>query len=140
MSEIKRGVVMLIQAGDPEISGALASGALAGRRKGRRDLSCRGCAAPPTPEGEGLTEDQRRVVSAEMDRQAILEDMREAIGNTKTADDYANMRFQAEVDYGESVYYPTRFETLLDKALGIYGLIVYGMATAFHAQDRVLRG
>lgn len=121
MCETKRGYVLLLQGGDAEISGALAEGVLAGR-------------------AARLEEDQRRVVSAELDRQAIARDLREAVGNHKTAADYAVMRFDAEVEYGEPVYNPTRLQRFADKLLAVYGLIVYGVAAAYRAQDRVLGG
>ena len=174
MCETRRGAVMLIQAGDAEISGALAAGALAAieaRGDGRGD-PFRRC-APPSPEGERLTKDQRCVVEAEIDRLSILEGLRAqaqaaelqdapetrdrqsiarargeqaiardllhvAVGNHKTAEDYAVMRCQAEIDWGEPVDYPTPLERLLDKALGIYGLVVCAVAAAYHAQDRLL--
>ena len=157
----RRGAVMVIRAGDAEISGALASGALAAiEARERQDV---------------LTEGQRRVVEAEIDRLSILEGLRAqaqaaklqdapetrdrqsiarergeqaierdllhvAVGNHKTAEDYAVMRCQAEIEWGEPVDDPTPLERVLDKALGIYGLFVTAVAAAYHAQDKLLEG
>ena len=137
---MRRGAVILIQAGDPEICEPIKSGMLAGRESRRRDLSCRGCAAPPSPEGEGLTTDPRRVVSAEMDRQAIREGLREAVGNTKTPADYAAMRCRAEIEWGEPVDYPTPLERFGDGLLAAYAMVICGLSAAFHAQDHILGG
>jgi hypothetical protein len=63
-----------------------------------------------------------------------------AVGNTKGAKDYAMMRFEAEMAYGESVDNPSPLRRLFDKALGIYGLFVCAVSGAFKAQDKVLGG
>jgi hypothetical protein len=131
MGQITRGgAVVLIQAGDAAISGALASGALAA-------IEARG----------GLTEGQRKTVEAEIDRQAIQRDMsvdrhllRVAVGNTKTAEDYASRCCQAGIDYGESVYFPTPLERIATAALKIYAMFVCAVSTAYHAQDKLMEG
>lgn len=134
---------MIIRRGDPEISAALAEGALAG-------MAAR--AALPG----GLPEGQRQAVEAEIDRQYIAGDMaggqgvdrarvsrallKVAVNNTKRAEDYAMMRFDAEVQYGEPVDYPTPLRRLGDGLLTVYAMIVYAVASAFRAQNRVLGG
>lgn len=125
MSESKRGVVMLLQAGDTEITGAIAEGILAAR----------------SARAEALTPEQIGTVEAEIDRQEIERALlRVAVGNSKTAEDYAMMRFEADVEYGESLIEPGWWNRIADKALGIYGLFVCAVAGAFRAQDRVLGG
>ena len=137
MGQITRsGAVVLIQSGDAAISGALASGALAA-------IEARGDAGR-------LNDEQRQAVEAEIDRQAIRRGMesadvqrallRVAVNNTKTAEDYAMMRFDAEVAYGEPVDYPTTLERIAEKALAIYGMFVLAASAAFHAQDKILEG
>lgn len=117
MSEIKRGAVVLIQAGDPEISGAIAEGIMAGRE-------------------DRLTREQVETVQAEIDRQAVAQLVKVAVGNTRGAQDYLILRAAAEQDYGEDERGP--LGRLLDRAIGIYGLFVYAIAEAFKAQDKVL--
>ena len=132
MSTTKMGAVMLIQAGDAEISGALASGAMAGR-------------------AQRLNERERGIVEAEIDRQAIERDtgtdwsaaargVKIAIGRNLGADDYAMMRFEADVAYGEPVDYPTPMERVGAWLLKGYALAVYLIAAAYHAQDGLLGG
>lgn len=159
MAEIRRGAVVLLQAGDPEIAQALAAGMMEGRaaKTGTGDdLFRHGCAVQPSPEGEGmgrLSEDQRAAVEAEIDRQAIeaylnganrpnvnRSLLRVAVGNHKTAEDYAQMRFDAEVAYGEPVDFPTPMRRALDGALAIYAMFVEAVSVAYHAQDKVLGG
>lgn len=156
MSETRRGAVVLLQAGDPEIAGALAAGVMEGRAAQRRDDLSGPCRATSHDAGETrtgagrLTEEQRRVVEAEIDRQAIEEYihqtavdralLRVAVGNHKTADDYAMMRFEAEVEYGEPVDYPSPLRRAANAALAIYAMFVEAVATAYRAQDKVLGG
>ena len=117
MSEIKRGAVVLIQAGDPEISGAIAEGIMAGR-------------------ADRLTQEQVATAQAETDWQAVAELVKVAVGNTKGPEDYLILRAAAAQDYGEDERGP--LGRLLDRAIDIYGLFVYAIAEAFKAQDKVL--
>ena len=134
MAEIRRGAVVLLQAGDPEIAGALAAGMMEGR-------------------GARLNAEQIKAVEAEIDRQAIEAYihqgsrtnvnralLRVAVGNHKTAEDYAQMRFDAEVAYGEPVDFPSPMRRALDRALAIYAMFVEAVSVAYHAQDKVLGG
>ena len=142
MCETRRGVVVLIQAGDPEICEPIKSGMLAGREKARGDRRPHPSAlrAATFPTGGRLLEDQRRVVAAEMDRQAIREGLREAVGNTKTPADYAAMRCRAEIEWGEPVDYPSPLQKLGDGLLAAYAMVICGLSAAFHAQDHILGG
>ena len=121
MGEIKRrGAVMLLQAGDKQIVEALTDGIMAGR-------------------AARLEAAQIEAVEAEIDRQEVQRALlRVAVGNTKGAKDYAMMRFEAEMAYGESVDNPSLLRRLFDKALGIYGLFVYALHSANRAQGKVL--
>ena len=137
MGQVTRhGAVMVIQAGDAAISGALASGALAA-------IEARGRAAR-------LNDEQRQAVEAEIDRQAIRRDMqgdavqrallRVAVNNTKTAEDYAAMASRAEIEWGEPVDYPTPLERFADAALALVAMVICGLSAAYHAQDKLLEG
>ena len=122
MSENKRGAVLVIQAGDEQIVEALTDGIMAGR-------------------AARLEAAQIETVQAEIDRQEVQRALlRVAVGNTKSAKDYAMMRFEAEMAYGESVDNPSPLRRLFDKALGIYGLFVYALHSANRAQEKVLGG
>lgn len=127
---MKRGTVMLIQRGDPEITGAIVDGIAAGRRG---DLFRHGFAVPTSPEGEGkgaLTGEQIEVVEAEIDRQKILADLvRVATGNTKTPEDYKIMVTKARGDYQRLTRPAGPIRRFARRALGLYGLVVYSVAT-----------
>ena len=137
MGQVTRhGAVMVIQSGDTAISGALASGALAAIEA--RERAAR------------LSDEQRRTVEAEIDRQAIRRDMevdavqrallRVAVNNTKTAEDYAAMTSRAEIEWGEPVDYPTPLERFADAVLALYAMVICGLSAAYHAQDKLLEG
>ena len=79
--------IVIKTVGDPEMAEAIESGIRAGTEDARRAV---------------LTHDQIEVVEAEIDRQHILEALvRVAVGNTKTAEDYAMMETRARADYAE---------------------------------------
>ena len=137
MGQVTRhGAVMVIQSGDTAISGALASGALAAIEA--RERAAR------------LSDEQRRTVEAEIDRQAIRRDMegdavqrallRVAVNNTKTAEDYAAMTSRAEIEWGEPVDYPTPLERFAEAVLALYAMVICGLSAAYHAQDKLLEG
>ena len=113
MSDIKRGAVVLIQAGDPEISGAIAEGIMQARA---------------TAQDAGVLTGERRRQVARL--------VKVAVGNTLTAEDYMILRAAAEQDYAEHVRGP--LARLLDRAIDIYGLFVYAVSEAFRAQEKVL--
>lgn len=83
MCEGKRGYVVMIQGGDPEISGAIAEGIKAGMGA---DL------LRPGDRGRLL-----EIRKADWDELAKL--VKVAIGNTKTSEDYAILRAAAEQEY-----------------------------------------
>lgn len=129
MSE-RRGTVMLIQRGDPEITGAIVEGMMAGRS----------CPIGPSGHfptdggeafGEGtLTGEQIEVVEAEIDRQKILADLvRVATGNRNTPEDYKIMITKARGDYQRLTRPAGPLRRFARRALGLYGLVVYSVAT-----------
>ena len=123
--------------GDQEISEALERGIKAGTgtslARGRIE------AASVSADGGRLTEDQMEVVMAEIDRQHILEALvRVAVGNGKTAEDYALMQIKARAEYDRADRRPAWLRKLAERALGLYGLLCYALAAAYRAQDAVL--
>ena len=120
----KRGTVVLIQSGDPEISGAIARGVLAGRQ-GKKD---------------GILEpDQIGVVQAEIDRQRIAEELRETMGNGKTPEDYGVMVTRVRGLYGRYTRPRGPVGRALGLLLGVYGLIVYAVSAAVRGCCGALR-
>ena len=105
--------MLLLTAGDPEISGALASGMLAVR----------------LPAAKPLEPEQAQVVSAEMDRQKIAELLRVAMH--KEPVDYAGLAYDAEVQYGESLYAPGVLGKIGEKLLVGYAMIVLAFERLF---------
>ena len=116
--------IVIKTVGDPEMAEAIESGIRAGTEDARR---------------AALTHDQIEIVEAEIDRQHILEALvRVAVGNTKTAEDYALMETKARADYAEDDGRPAWLRRMADRALGLYGLAVMALASAYRAQDAVL--
>lgn len=122
MAEIRRGIAMLLlTAGDPEISGALADGIMAVR----------------LPAARPLTHEEAKVVSAEMERQKIV-DWQEVAHQMRVAMhrepvDYAGLAYDAEVQYGESLYAPGVLGKIGEKLLVGYALIVLAFDRLFES-------
>lgn len=111
---MKRGTVMLIRRGDPEITGAIMEGIAAARGT--------------TP--AALTGEQIEVVEAEIDRQKILADLvRVATGNRNTPEDYEILITKARGDYQRLTRPAGPLRRFARRALGLYGLVVYSVAT-----------
>ena len=122
MTQNRRATVLLIQRGDPAIGGALAGGMLAARAR-------------------PLEREQAQVVEAEIDRQRIQRGLlRVAVGNDKSAEDYQTMLTKARGDYQTVEAPATPMRRLFRGLLGVYGLICYIIAGAYHSQARVLGG
>lgn len=120
----RRGAVVLIQSGDAEIAGAIARGIMAARGT---------LAEPPTAE-------QVEIVEAEIDRQHIQASLlRVAVGNTRTAEDYRHMLTKARGDYATRRRQITPARRLGGAILKAWALLCYGVALAYHSQERVLR-
>ena len=119
----RRGYVVLIRGGDPEISGAIADGIMRGKALGATE-------PPPLEHVE--------VVEAEIDRQHIQRALlRVAVGNTNTAEDYRNMMTKARGDYAvDRRRGPLR--KVGEQLLKVYALAVLGVSAAYRAQDLVL--
>ena len=157
MSETRRGVVMVIRRGDPEIAAAIEAGIVEARgttgdtssapfggtfpSRGRL-LEGRGTSEPRgrlLEDGGRLSREEIEVVSAEIDRQKILADLvRVAVNNTNTPEDYQIMAVKARGDYGKYSRPAGPLRRLARKLLGVYGLTVLAIAAAYRAQDRVL--
>lgn len=142
--EPRRGAVILIQRGDPEIAGAIARGLLEGKA-GRRPLpsfpeQCKHFPGnPPSPEGEGYcTADRVEIVSAEADHwRTVAKLVRVAIGNTKTTEDYEIMLIRAKGRYGMT-HLPGPVRVVAGKMLLAWALLWQGIRRAYRAQDRLL--
>ena len=116
MAEIRRGTAMLLlTAGDEAISKALASGILAVR----------------LPMAKPLEPEQREVVSAEMDRQRIAEELREKLHPVPV--DYAGLAYTAEVLYGESLYEPGVWGKIGEALMVGYAMVVMAFQELFEA-------
>ena len=145
MSEMKRGAVILLQRGDPEISGAIAEGML-GARTGV--TAAAGTSSDPAsratfPRGEGLglqlPREQVEVVEAEIDRQHIVASLvRVAVGNDKTPEDYSMMVTKVRGDCARYRRAPGPVGRALRRLLGWYGLLCWAVAGAYHSQERLL--
>lgn len=123
MSEMKRGAVILLQRGDPEISGAIAQGMLAARTETPRQLP----------------REQVEIVEAEMDRQRIVASLvRVAVGNDKTPEDYSLMMTKVRGDCARYRRAPGPVGRALRRLLGWYGLLCWAVAGAYHSQERLL--
>lgn len=115
----RRGTAMLLlTAGDEQISSALASGIMAVR----------------LPAARPLEPEQARVVSAEMDRQKVAELLRVAMHREPV--DYAGLAYDAEVQYGESLYAPGLLGKIGEKLLVGYALIVLAFDRLFESVGR----
>ena len=103
----RRGTAMLLlTAGDKEISTALANGILAVR----------------LPMVKPLGQEEAKVVSAEMDRQRIAEELRRELHPMPV--DYAGLAYGAEVKYGESLYEPGVMGKIGQALLVAYAMVV----------------
>ena len=140
----RRGYVVLIRRGDPEICGGIAEGIMKAREQGNDgDLIRQRCALPPSPKGEGRGDEAPpmehvEVVEAEIDRQRIQRALlRVAVGNHNTAEDYRNMMTKARGDYAIERR-PGTLRRFGEKLLSVYALAVLAVSAAYRAQDRVL--
>ena len=118
MSETRRGAVIMIRRGDPEISGAIAEGMLAARQ---------------------LPREQVEIVEAEIDRQHIVASLvRVAVGNDRTPEDYSLMVTKVRGDCARYTRAPGPVGRALRRLLGWYGLLCWAVAGAYHSQERLL--
>ena len=115
VAETKRGYALLLTAGDEAISKALASGIMAVR----------------LPMAKPLGQEEAKVVSAEMDRQRIAEELREKLHPVPV--DYAGLAYTAEVRYGESLYEPGVLGKVGEALMVGYAMIVMAFRELFEA-------
>lgn len=113
VAETKRGYALLLTAGDEAISKALASGIMAVR----------------LPMAKPLGQEEAKVVSAEMDRQRIAEELREKLHPVPV--DYAGLAYTAEVRYGESLYEPGVLGKVGEALMVGYAMIVMAFRELF---------
>ena len=133
MSETRRATVMLIQRGDPEISGALMAGVMAAR--GNREQGTGNRDSVP----EARSVESVEIVTVQQDKwRRVARQVHVAIGNDKTAEDYRHLIVKARGDYAIH----TRsgpLHAFAGKLLLAWALIWQGIWRAYDAQDRVLR-
>ena len=120
MSEIKRGAVILTQSGDPEITGAIAEGILAGRAAQRRLNG---------GTGEGMTEAQRR---------ELARLVKVAVGNTKTPEDYLILCMAAEQEYRMPRH--SELSRAAERLLTAWAMICYRVREYFRWEGSRWRG
>ena len=107
--------MLLLTAGDKEISKALASGIMAVR----------------LPMAKPLGQDEAKVVSAEMDRQRIAEELRRELHPVPV--DYAHLAYDAEVSYGERMYEPGVLGKIGEALMVGYAMVVMAFCELFEA-------
>lgn len=116
MAEKRRGTAMLLlTAGDEQISTALADGIMAVR----------------LPEAKPLEPEQIRVVKSEIDLQRVADLLRVAMHPEPV--DYAGKVFDAEMEYGESLYERGRLGRLGERLLLGYAMVVLAFDRLFGA-------
>lgn len=118
----RRATVILIQRGDPEISGAIAEGMLTAR-----------AVRPLEPE-------QAAIVSAEMDRQKIAALVHVAVGNSLTAEDYRYLIEQTRKDCEAMRKRPGPLRRIARAMVNSWAMICYAIGEAYDAQRHVLGG
>lgn len=153
MGEQRRGYVMLIRRGDPEITAAGLRGLLEGATKPLPSSpeQCKHFPGnPPSPEtqalpaGEGFGEpvqhrEQVEIVTAEADRwKTVAKLVKVAVGNTKTPEDYEIMLVKARADHG-TTQAAGPMHMVGGKLLLAWAMLCQGIRNAYRAQDRVLK-
>lgn len=108
--------LVIVKAGDPSIADAVERGILSG--KDARRAQARAEVVPP-----------------EVDWKHVAQLVRVAVGNNRTAEDYARLVTKARGDYGQTGRRPGRGRQRL---LQGYALVVLALASAYRAQDRIL--
>ena len=151
MAEIRRGTAMLLlTAGDKDISTALANGILAvrlpmakplGREEARVVKSAmkwlnlqaqREAQDADETRGQGSEAScAGRGANTEMDRQKIAEELREKLHPVPV--DYAGLAYTAEVRYGESLYEPGVCGKIGEALMVGYAMVVMAFCELFEA-------
>ena len=129
MAVTRRGYMMLLTAGDEDISSALAEGAMAARLRMAIPLPSAAMPLPPSPEGEG---------KAEPDWGKVANQLRVAMHREPV--DYAGLMFDAEMRYGESVYVPGPLARLAKTMLIGWAMLTLEAIRFFEWEERRWRG
>lgn len=144
MADTRRAMVAIIQQGDPEIAGALMDGMIAGKAKAVGDSLSHGCAATAPSGREPFGDDAQgvesvEIVTMEADKwRRVARQVRVAVGNDKTAEDYRLMIVKARCEY--AVHRHTGpAHTVARKLLLAWVMLCQGIRRAYRMQDRVLR-
>lgn len=145
MPDTRRATVMLIQRGDPEIGGALMAGVLEGRAAAAARTSSDPASGATFPKREGFweTDAQRmeslEIYTVEQDKwRRVARQVRVAIGNSKTAEDYRQLIVKARGDYADHSR-PGPLHTVAGKLLLAWALLCEAMRKAYRAQDHILK-
>lgn len=150
MSEQRRGAVMLIQRGDPEISGALMAGVIAGRARAqsRNPSTAEAVPLPTNFASQGRHEEPGagmdavesvEIVTVQQDKwRRVARQVRVAVGNTKTPEDYHLMIVKARSEYAIHTR-PGPMHTAAGKLLLAWALLWEALRRAYRAQDWVLK-
>lgn len=136
----RRATVMLIQRGDPEIAGALMAGVIAGRAEAARGNPSTADAVPLPFQGRHEAPVEAvEIVTVEADKwKRVARQVRVAVGNNKTAEDYRLMIVKARCEY--AVHRRTGpAHTAARKLLLAWVMLCQGIRRAYREQDRVLR-
>jgi hypothetical protein len=136
---------MIIQRGDREIAGALMAGVMEGRAAAAARTSSDPASGATFPRGEGFWEadthpaESLEIYTVEQDKwRRVARQVRIAVGNNRTAEDYCQLIVKARGDYAIH----TRsgpLHTVAGKLLLAWALLWQGIWRAYDAQDRVLR-
>ena len=144
MADTRRAMVAIIQQGDPEIAGALMDGMIAGKAKAVGDSLSHGCAATAPSGREPFGDDAQgvesvEIVTVEADKwRRVARQVRVAVGNDKTAEDYRLMIVKARCEY--AVHRHTGpAHTVARKLLLAWVMLCQGIRRAYRMQDKVLR-
>ena len=133
MADTRRAMVAIIQQGDPEIAGALMDGMIAAR--GNREQGTGNRDSVP----EARPVESVEIVTVEADKwRRVARQVRVAIGNNKTAEDYRLMIVKARCEH--AVHRHTGpAHTVARKLLLAWVMLCQGVRRAYRMQDRVLR-
>jgi len=132
--------MLLLTAGDEQISSALASGIMAVRGTGEPYPPLRGyfpIDMGKLGEARPLMPEQVEVVKAEIDRQKIVDWVdvahRMRVAMHREPVDYAGLTYDAEVQYGESLYAPGVLGKIGEKLLVGYAMVVLAFDRLFES-------
>lgn len=129
----RRGAVILIQRGDPEISAAIAEGLLAGKARTAEAVPVPLTGETGERQATEQPEEQIEIAAVEVDWQRVARRLHVAIGNNRTPDDYRDLIIKARGDYAIRPIGHVSGNLLL-----AWAMICQGIRRAYRAQDKVL--